>query len=197
MNFLAHAYLSFDHPKILVGNMISDFVKGKTKFSFSEEIQKGIELHRAIDSFTDNHEATKKAKEIFRPAYRLYSGAIMDILYDHFLANDKKIFSETSLKLFTTAVYSVLEEHASELPPHFVYILPYMKTEDWLFGYQYKEGIKKSLKGLIRRATYISESDTAYQLFLENYSILEECYAIFFPDVKQFAKEKFDKLVVS
>lgn len=34
MNYLAHAYLSFNDPEILVGNLISDFVKGKKKFDY-------------------------------------------------------------------------------------------------------------------------------------------------------------------
>ena len=88
MNYLAHAYLSFNHPEILVGNIISDFVKGKKKFDYPEGIQKGIHLHRLIDAYTDTHPATARAKEIFRPHYRLYSGAVMDVLYDHFLAID-------------------------------------------------------------------------------------------------------------
>ena len=71
MNYLAHAYLSFNQQEILVGNMISDFVKGKTKFNYPEGIQKGIALHRAIDEFTDTHPATKEAAAFFRPAYRL------------------------------------------------------------------------------------------------------------------------------
>ena len=50
-----------------MGNMISDFVKGKKKFDYPPGIQKGIMLHRAIDTFTDTHEATKLAKEVFRP----------------------------------------------------------------------------------------------------------------------------------
>ena len=62
MNYLAHAYLSFNEPEILVGNMISDFVKGKKKFDYSPGVQKGIALHRAIDNFTDYHTATKAAK---------------------------------------------------------------------------------------------------------------------------------------
>src|SRR3982750_1233909 len=98
MNFLAHAYLSFNDPQILAGNMISDFVKGRDKFSFSGKIQQGIALHREIDQFTDVHPATQKAKSIFRPSYRLYSGAIMDVLYDHFLANDASVFDDDSLK---------------------------------------------------------------------------------------------------
>jgi acyl carrier protein phosphodiesterase len=43
--------LSFDHEEILVGNLISDFVKGKTKFNYTEGIQ-GDPLHRAIDSLS-------------------------------------------------------------------------------------------------------------------------------------------------
>ncbi len=92
MNFLAHAYLSFDHPEILVGNMISDFVKGNARFQYAEAIQQGITLHRRIDCFTDGHEATKNMKDFFREYYRLYSGPITDILYDHFLANDAEFF---------------------------------------------------------------------------------------------------------
>ena len=194
MNYLAHAYLSFDQPHIIVGNMISDFVKGGAKLGFSGKIQKGITLHRNIDEFTDNHPATKKAKEFFRPAYRLYSGAVIDVLYDHFLANDSDIFNEASLKKFSAGIYHQLEAHTSELPERFVYVFMYMKTQDWLFNYRSKEGIRKSLGGLVRRAAYLSESDTAYNLFLDHYVSLNECYQEFFPDVKLFAKRRLEEL---
>ena len=46
MNYLAHAYLSFDDAEILTGNIISDFVKGKKKFDYPSRIQAGIKLHR-------------------------------------------------------------------------------------------------------------------------------------------------------
>jgi acyl carrier protein phosphodiesterase len=194
MNFLAHAYLSFGHPQILVGNMVSDFVKGAAKNNFANDVRQGIMLHREIDAFTDTHPATQKAKKIFRPYYRLYSGALVDVLYDHFLANDKNIFSGDSLKQFTQQVYTVLEQHAGHLPPRFVQVLVYMKMDDWLYNYRYEQGIEKSLRGLVRRAMYLSESDTAYTLFLNNYSFLQECYNDFFPDVKQFAKQRVKEL---
>ena len=72
--------------------MISDFVKGKKKFEFPAAILTGIELHREIDSFTDEHSATKEAKKIFTPYYGLYSGAFVDVAYDYFLANDQRSF---------------------------------------------------------------------------------------------------------
>lgn len=195
MNFLAHAYLSFQHPQILVGNMISDFVKGAAKNTYPNDIRQGLILHREIDSFTDAHAATKKAKEIFRPHYRLYSGALMDIIYDHFLANDSNIFSGGALERFTHAVYAVLEENAMQLPERFVPVFFYMKREDWLYHYKYEQGIEKSLRGLVRRAAYLSESHTAFALFLSHYAFLQECYNDFFPDVKQFAKQRFHELL--
>ena len=76
-------------------------------------------LHRAIDTFTDAHEATKEAKEIFRPHYRLYSGAFVDVVYDHFLATDKTEFTEHSLLDFSQQVYTTLDKQAQWLPEQF------------------------------------------------------------------------------
>jgi acyl carrier protein phosphodiesterase len=195
MNFLAHAYLSFGHPGLIVGNMISDFVKGSAKFSYPPAIQKGIILHRDIDNFTDTHAATHKAKQVFRPAYRLYSGAIMDIIYDHYLATDENIFSEKTLKIFSQHIYECLDNHLAQLPPQFVHAFSYMKTDDWLFHYRERKGIEKSLKGLIRRAAYLNESDTAFLLFNEHYDFIGECYKEFIEDVKEFAKQKIAGII--
>jgi len=195
MNFLAHAYLSFQHPQILAGNMISDFVKGKAQYMFNGNIQKGIQLHRSIDEFTDGHPMTIRAKEIFRPAYRLYSGAIMDVIYDHFLATDPALFNNASLLSFTSDVYTLLEEQSAQLPPNFLQVLYYMKRDNWLHNYRTEAGIRQSLRGLARRARYIEESDTAYALFIHHYDWLRSCYAGFFPHVKQFAKQRYSELL--
>ncbi len=187
MNYLAHAYLSFHEPDILAGNLISDFVKGKKKFDYSSGIQKGIALHRAIDNFTDNHTATKEAKEVFRPAYRLYAGAFVDVAYDHFLATDKHFFTSESLQLFSAEVYSSIEQSLPSLPEKFQSIFPYMKMHDWLFNYQFRWGIERSFAGLVRRATFMEESDTAFALFNEQYDLLQICYNEFMPQVYRMA----------
>ncbi len=84
VNYLAHAYLSFRIPDIAVGNLISDFVKGKRKLDYPPGIQTGIALHRAIDTFTDGHPATRRAKSYFRSDYGLYSGSLTDVACDYF-----------------------------------------------------------------------------------------------------------------
>lgn len=194
MNYLAHAYLSFGKQGILVGNMISDFVKGKKKFEYRQEIQQGIALHRAIDTFTDTHSATKEAKEIFRPGYRLYAGAIMDIIYDHFLALDENEFTEESLRTFAQNTYSTLDLFSEHLPENFSMMFPYMKMHDWLYNYRHTVGIQKSLAGLARRARYLEESDTAYTLFLNHYAELKKLYQLFFPELKSMARNFIKQL---
>ena len=196
MNFLAHAVLSFNDPDILTGNMISDFVKGKRKFDYPLSIQKGIFLHREIDNFTDFHPVTAKAKEFFRPQYRLYSGAFVDVVYDHFLALDRQRFEENNgLENFTKTTFNFLDENASYFPLPFQKMFPYMKLQNWLYEYRLKEGIRKSFTGLVHRAAYLNESKIAFQIFNEHYEELANYYQEFFPELKEFAFAKMESLI--
>jgi acyl carrier protein phosphodiesterase len=194
MNYLAHAYLSFNDPEILVGNLISDFVKGKKKFDYPLRIQEGIALHREIDQFTDLHEATREAKEVFRPAYRLYSGAFVDVIYDHFLATDENEFTEASLFDFSQQVYATMDQYLHWLGPRFGLMYPYMKEQNWLFNYRTRWGTGKSLGGVVRRAAYLQESETAFRLFEQHYQPLQQCYRHFWAAVKPFARNIFEKV---
>ena len=195
INYLAHAYLSFNYPEILVGNLISDYVKGKKQYDYPAGIHKGIVLHRAIDNFTDTHSATKRAKEVYRPYYRLYSGAFIDVLYDHFLAVDPTEFSDESLLSFSTNVYNTIDKYSTFLPGEFAAMFPYMKLQNWLYNYRTNWGTEKSLGGVVRRSAYLTESDTAFSLFEQHYQLLQDCYRQFWADVKPFAREQVDQLL--
>lgn len=162
MNYLAHAYLSFDDPAILTGNMISDHVKGKKKFDLPVSVQQGIGLHRAIDAFTDSHAATKKAMTVFREPYRLYSAVFVDVIFDHFLATDRRIFSSDSLWAFSQRTYRQLEQYSVVFPAGFGAVFPSMKQYNWLYHYRERQGVARSFNGLVRRARFLSESDEAF-----------------------------------
>lgn len=196
MNYLAHAYLSFRQPEILIGNMISDFVKGKQQFNYTPGIQKGIRLHRAIDAFTDTHPVTLKAKQWFKPAAGLYAGAFMDIAYDHFLALDLAEMQEKDWSIFADEVYNQLFLSRSVLPQNFASLLPFMSRQNWLYNYRFNWGISRSFKGLASRARYLTAgSDEVFALFEAHYSSLGAAYRQFFPDVKNFAKETLAALL--
>ncbi len=196
MNYLAHAFLSFNNRDILAGNVISDFVKGKTQYSYPETIQKGIRLHRLIDEYTDRHPVTAKAKNFFRPQYRLYSGAFIDVVYDHFLSLDAIQFAQyRNLKNFTIETYQQLEMNITLLPIPFQKMFTYMKAQDWLYNYQFKQGIQRSFYGMVSRSLYLKESDIAFEIFNKNYIELNNCYAEFFPELKQFSLNNMSKLL--
>ena len=194
MNYLAHAYLSFDDKDILAGNIISDFVKGKRQFDYPPSIHAGIKLHRLIDDFTDQHAATREAKEFFRPSYRLYSGVFIDVVYDHFLAKDETEFTESSLMTFSENVYDSLENNIKWLPARFAAMFPFMRSQNWLFNYRSLLGIERSFNGIARRATYIHESDTAFGLFTKYYQPLHECYRHFWKEMRPYAFRQFELL---
>lgn len=193
MNYLAHAYLSFDIPEILVGNLISDFVKGKKKLDYPKTIGHGIDLHRAIDTFTDDHDITRQAKAFFRPAYGLYAGALTDVVYDHFLANDPREFPG-GLSLFAEKTYEQLAPYQPFFPEKFARMWPYMRSQNWLYNYRTKEGIYNSFAGLSRRASYMDGPEKAIELFNTYYTALETCYTQFFPSLKDFAFTTLQKI---
>jgi acyl carrier protein phosphodiesterase len=194
MNYLAHAYLSFGDTEILAGNIFSDFVKGKKKFEFPRRIQLGIQLHRSIDQFTDDHTATVRAKQFFRPAYGLYAAAFVDVAFDHFLASDKTVFADDELKGFAKTTYTQLREVESLFPERFKTFFHYMELQDWLYNYQFTEGIFRSFGGLVRRAAYMDDPRPACDVFVRHYEELNGCYAEFFPELRAFALEKFNGL---
>lgn len=192
MNFLAHAYLSFNHPQIIVGNMISDFVKGNKKFDYPKNIQNGIDLHRKIDTFTDTHPQTKLAKKILNPSVGLYAGAFVDVVYDYFLANNSTYFAdEIALQNFAKKIYIILEEYKSTVPPSFEKVMPSMTSNNWLFNYKFEYGVQRSFEGLYRRAKYLTPSDNqAYKAFINNKDILEGYANIFLNDVVSYTKKE-------
>ncbi|MET0635541.1 MAG: ACP phosphodiesterase [Chitinophagaceae bacterium] len=194
MNFLAHAVLSFHDPEILFGQMISDFVKGKKQYEYPINIHQGITLHRRIDAYTDEHPVTIEAKQFFRPAYRLYSGAFVDIVYDHFLANDRQEFGDGQLFTFSQQVYAVLDRHTDLMPPVFAGLFPYMRRENWLLGYAQREGIYRSFRGLVSRSAFMTDSLPAARLFDKYYNELEKCYTSFWPDLKEFTTREIAQL---
>jgi acyl carrier protein phosphodiesterase len=198
MNYLAHAYLSFEIPEITAGNLISDFVKGKQKEDYPSKIRQGIQLHRAIDSFTDTHSVTRRAKSYFRQDYGLYAGPITDIIYDHFLAGDELIFPPgeggSSLKVFAQRTYEQVGAFEALFPERFARLFHYMRLEDWLSHYRYKELIFKSLEGLAGRAKYMPAAAAAKWLFEAHYEELQGCYAEFFPELKDFALRTLEQL---
>jgi acyl carrier protein phosphodiesterase len=97
MNFLAHIYLSGDNYLIKIGNFMADGIRGKQFKNYPQEVQKGIVLHRAIDTFTDAHPVFRQSTKKLHSRYHHYAGVIVDVFYDHFLAKNWANYSDENL----------------------------------------------------------------------------------------------------
>ena len=191
MNFLAHSYLSFSEEQ-LVGNMIADFVKNRDVARLPESIQKGIKLHRAIDTFTDAHPLIHEAKAPFRPLVRLYSGAFVDVAFDYFLANDTTENSQREWQEHSQRVYAVLRRYEEFLPEVFKKVLDKMQQDDWLYNYRNEWGIEYSFRNVVNKAQFLDKTTNVFPAFLANKDFLREKYEIFFPEIKSFAQDFVD-----
>ncbi len=194
MNFLAHIYLSFGNEEITIGNFIADSIKGKEYKHFPPKIQKGILLHRAIDTYTDAHPLHKKSSSRLYPAYRHYNRVIVDIFYDHVLAKNWKVYSDIPLQDFVEQFYSLLEQHYPILPEGIQRMMPYMIADNWLLNYSKLEGIGKVLSGMNRRTQNKSKMNFAMKELDQYYDSFEQEFTSFFEDLTLFSKQKFTSL---
>ncbi len=188
MNFLAHIYLSNENDHLKIGNFIADSVKGKQYIDYSPEIQKGIILHRAIDSFTDTHPIVSKSVERLFDRYGHYSRVIVDILYDHFLAANWKDYSDIPLKTYTENFYKLLQDNFEVLPKPVQNFLPYMIADNWLYNYRKIEGIEKILFQMNRRIKYRTKMHLAIEELKKFYDEFENEFRRFFKELRAFVK---------
>ena len=173
----------------MIGNFIGDFVKGKNLGErYDQEVVRGIELHRAIDEYTDSHDVVQKSKVRLRPKYRHYSGVIVDMFYDHFLAKNWHNHHEIPLETFATTFYQTLKENEPQLPEEARRMMPYMIRGNWLLNYAQKEGIHQALSGMSRRTSFDSKMDEAVADLSKNYVHFESEFNEFFPELKEFCQ---------
>lgn len=188
MNFLAHLYLSGKNEKIMIGNFIGDFVKGKAYEQYETDIQKGILLHREIDNYTDSHLIVMRSKERLRPKYHHYAPVITDVFYDHFLSSLWQNYHHEPLENFTTYFYQLADKYHSIIPKTANHMLTYMKRDNWLLNYQYVSGIDRALTGMARRTPYVSKMDQAAKDLEENYDLFREDFRAFFPELQHHVR---------
>jgi acyl carrier protein phosphodiesterase len=152
MNYLGHLFLSGTTDEVIVGNFMADGVKGRDLSRFPEQVQHGIRLHRAIDSFTDQHPLHRHGRDRVRAHAGRYAGVVMDLFYDHVLAAHWEQWHEEPLTVFTQRMYALLAAHDQHMPAEIRRLLAHMRAGDWLTGYASITHVGRALHGLSRRA---------------------------------------------
>jgi acyl carrier protein phosphodiesterase len=194
MNFLAHIYLSGDNDLIKIGNFMADGIRGNDYLKFSENIKKGILLHRHIDTFTDMHPIYRKSKHRLHEKYGHYSGVIMDILYDHFLAKNWKNYSNESLEDYAAHFYNILKDNYESLTEKTKGMMPYMMERNWLVSYATIAGIEMILFQMDYRTKHRAHMQEAVVELQEFYIEMEEEFTLFFEELSAYCIKKMNDL---
>ena len=190
MNFLAHIYLSGDNELMKIGNFMADGIRGHDYLNFPEEVKNGIILHRYIDTFTDAHPIYRQSKHRLHQKYGHYSGVIMDILYDHFLAKNWIIYSEIPLENYVANFYQSLEKNYTVLTEKTKKIMPYMIEQNWLASYATIAGIEFILFQMDYRTKNRAKMHEAIIELQEFYSEFESEFTLFFKELSFFSRQQ-------
>ena len=194
MNYLAHIYLSFGDDEITIGNFIADSIRSKNYIHLPEKVQKGVLLHRAIDTYTDAHPIPKQSSKRLHKNYSHYSRVIVDIFYDHFLAKNWTRYSDEPLDVFVDRFYDLLESNYVILPDNIRHMMPYLIGDNWLVNYAKMEGIARVLNGMNRRTQNRSKMNYAIMDLESSYEDFENEFSSFFEELTLFSKQKYISL---
>ena len=194
MNFLAHIHLSGENEFIKIGNFMADGVRGKQYDNFPSEIQKGILLHRAIDTFTDAHPLFRQSTKKLHSRYHHYAGVIVDMYYDHFLAKNWSDYHNESLAIYSEKFYQSLLDNHSILTSKTQHLLPYMVEYNWLVNYQSVPGLERILSQMDHRTKNQSLMRFATEELVAHYDEFEAEFLLFYKEVQLFSKNKLNEL---
>lgn len=187
MNFLAHILLSGEEDDLLkLGNFMGDTVRGKQYLDYPEEVQRGILLHRQIDTFTDAHPLFRESKRRLVSRYGHYAGVITDIFYDYFLTKHWEKFSSEDLDSYINRFYTLLQEKKEVLNPQTQTIARYMIQDNWLKSYQSYSGLAQILYQMDRRTEFRSQMQYATASLQADESLFEAEFLPFFEEIQKF-----------
>jgi acyl carrier protein phosphodiesterase len=184
VNYLGHLLVLPNEGLVTLGNLLGDFVKGRLDSIEPAEFRAGVQLHRELDRFTDAHPAVRRSKGRISDSRRRVAGVLVDVFYDHFLAEGPD----------WQGLFSGLAPHVHGLPAPLRDLPGRMVNSRWFGSYSRVEGIAAVLARMDqRRARPLGLSGSESEL-LAQYLALREDHEEFFPDAVRFARQAIVRL---
>jgi acyl carrier protein phosphodiesterase len=152
MNWLAHVFLSAPNVEFQLGNLLADVVRGPQRAAMSAEFVRGAACHKIIDKFTDAHPVVRRSRARVGSQHRRFSGVLIDVFYDYYLARNWQRYSSSTLAEYTATFYAAVQAHPMELPPDARSMLERIIRYDLLGSYARVEGVERALR---RISTYL------------------------------------------
>lgn len=194
MNFLAHFHLAWPEEGLIVGALEGDYYKGPLKGDLPRAIEDGVILHRAIDAYTDRHEAVVALRRTLPAPLRRYAGVLIDLGFDHFLARHWRDFSDVPHHEFNATVYGTLSAQDQQLSPAARAMAQRIREHDLLQRYgEWRTVTTAALRigDRFRRGNPFADLDNAIAPLRDEF---ERAFLTFYPDLQGFAADRIRAL---
>lgn len=189
MNFIAHIHLSGEDAPLLVGNYIADLIRQADVAGLPEEIQRGVMLHRMIDTYTDQHDVNRDALERIYPFHHKYSPVLLDIYYDYFLIKHWSTFSSSPFEDVCAFAYDSLAQYLPAIPIRTQPRIEHLLERRWLeTAYGTFNGLEKTFYFLKKRMSQPDIINRATETLMKHEAELETAFLTFYPDLIQEVK---------
>lgn len=189
MNYLAHLFLSQKKPSITLGNFLGDIVKVKNVPKLPKDIQLGIELHRKIDEFTDQHPFVKQAVSLIQPHQGRYAAVAVDIYFDFFLCQNWNKYSQETLDDFSEWCNKLIIGHLELVPQKYKAQVQLMTNHNWLKSYSDLGGLHYTFMKVKQRAKFENKFELATVHLEQNQEKLNHNFNNFFPELLEMCRD--------
>ena len=170
----------------MIGSFLGDFIKGRLRDRFEPEIERGIRLHRAIDAFTDQHPQVTQAASRFRPPLRRYSAILLDVLFDHLLAQSWSNYYHSELEEFSRNILGLLVKNREKLPSQAQQMVIRMHQANSLASYGEVKYLEIAFAHLSQRLTRSNPISEALNPCLQLLPEIQEDFRRFYPELQLF-----------
>lgn len=190
MNYLAHLYFSDPAPLAWAGSLMGDFVKGPVSHNLPSQLSRHIKLHRRIDGYTRDSKPFQDSRRRIDPRFRHGRSVMVDVFYDHLLAEQWDSFHPQPLEEFSRQVYAGLYDVYEQLSPGLQHILPHMSERNWLLSYFDERVVHRVLQHLEERIGHRLPLAAGYTELARLRNELESDFELFMTQASHFVHQE-------
>ncbi len=190
MNHFAHLVLARSTVESTVGNLLGDFARGVDVDSLPPGILAGLQNHRAVDRFTDNHPRVRELKKLFSPARRRFAGIALDIYFDHLLIRHWHRFEQRDLDAAIAGIYQRMHSGRPLMPGEDMRLITRRMIDyDWFGSYADPDAVAASLDRVAGRIRFPNRFDNAIEELTAHHATIEAGFFEFFPELRRHVAE--------
>jgi acyl carrier protein phosphodiesterase len=185
MNYFAQLALSQLTVESTVGNLLGDFARGINREVLTPPVNAGLDNHRAVDRFTDSHQAIKHLKQLFLPERRRFAGIALDVYFDHLLMKHWSLYYSSPLHEVIDVFYRRMTAGQPIMPSKIMRNTTLrMVSYDWFGSYREIDSVAHALDRIAGRIRYKNRFDNAIEDIIANQHEIEATFKDFFPELK-------------